>query len=315
MPTLKRWLDEGTHRLLGWEPDLSSQTSASQAGILLGDNTGIPAFRWYDKPAGKLMVTSKLETTSEVEHRLSTGQGLLADGGASRWNIFSGDATDCLCTYSAVHDKQRITSRGYVAYFTNPYTFSRTLALFVGDVVRERWQARRPGAPRRTAPDSPPFQVRLHPRRHDDGDAGGQPLHADLGHVPGRAGGLQHASSPTTRLPTIPASTGPTPSRCCGRWTGCSPPWSGRRRMAPRPYHFVVLSDHGQSMGATFKQRYGKTLSDLVDELISPDQEVKGFESTAEDTGNVNLALTEATRQGGKVAGLVKRATRRQHER
>ena len=142
MPTLQRWLTTGTHRLLGWEPDLSSQTSASQAGILLGDNTDIPAFRWYDKPAGKLMVTSKLATTSEVEHRLSNGQGLLSDGGASRWNIFSGDAPDCLCTYSAVGDKKRITSRAYVAYFTNPYTFARTLALFIGDVVRERRQAR-----------------------------------------------------------------------------------------------------------------------------------------------------------------------------
>jgi hypothetical protein len=32
MPTLKRWLDEGTHKVTGWETDLSSQTGASQAG-------------------------------------------------------------------------------------------------------------------------------------------------------------------------------------------------------------------------------------------------------------------------------------------
>src|SRR5436305_9393483 len=29
---------------------------------------------------------------------------------------------------------------------------------------------------------------------------------------------------------------------------------------APRPYKFIVLSDHGQSLGATFKQRYGKSI-------------------------------------------------------
>ena len=28
---------------------------------------------------------------------------------------------------------------------------------------------------------------------------------------------------------------------------------------APRPYHLVVLSDHGQSQGATFLDRYGET--------------------------------------------------------
>ena len=38
-------------------------------------------------------------------------------------------------------------------------------------------------------------------------------------------------------------------------------------QQAPRPYHFVVLSDHGQSAGATFKQRYHMTLEDLVQQL------------------------------------------------
>ena len=38
---------------------------------------------------------------------------------------------------------------------------------------------------------------------------------------------------------------------------------------APRPYKFVVLSDHGQSLGATFKQRYGKSLGEVVRDLMS----------------------------------------------
>ncbi len=33
---------------------------------------------------------------------------------------------------------------------------------------------------------------------------------------------------------------------------------------APRPYRLVVLSDHGQSQGATFLDRYGMSLEDLV---------------------------------------------------
>ena len=43
MPTLSRWLESGSHVLTGWETDTSSQTSASQAGILHGNNTNIPA--------------------------------------------------------------------------------------------------------------------------------------------------------------------------------------------------------------------------------------------------------------------------------
>src|SRR5829696_4638168 len=44
-PNMARWLAAGTHRLAEWETDLSSQTGASQAGILLGSNEDISAFR------------------------------------------------------------------------------------------------------------------------------------------------------------------------------------------------------------------------------------------------------------------------------
>jgi hypothetical protein len=43
---------------------------------------------------------------------------------------------------------------------------------------------------------------------------------------------------------------------------------------APRPYRYVILSDHGQSMGVTLKQRYGQTLPELVTSLISFDSRV-----------------------------------------
>jgi uncharacterized membrane protein YvlD (DUF360 family) len=49
MPTLKKWIENGTHSLTGWETDLSSQTGASQAGILHGNNDNLPAFRWVEK--------------------------------------------------------------------------------------------------------------------------------------------------------------------------------------------------------------------------------------------------------------------------
>ena len=57
-PTMARWLAEDTHRLLEWEPDLSSQTGASQAGILLGSNHDIPAFRWVEKETGTMVTCS-----------------------------------------------------------------------------------------------------------------------------------------------------------------------------------------------------------------------------------------------------------------
>ena len=76
-PTLARWLEDGTHRLAEWEPDLSSQTGASQAGILLGSNDDIVAFRWVEKERKALVVCSSPEDCAELERRHATGPGLL----------------------------------------------------------------------------------------------------------------------------------------------------------------------------------------------------------------------------------------------
>lgn len=43
MPTLQKWLQSGSHKILGWETDFSSQTEAMQSGILMGKNGEIPA--------------------------------------------------------------------------------------------------------------------------------------------------------------------------------------------------------------------------------------------------------------------------------
>src|ERR1700752_1337868 len=77
-PHMASWLERGTHRLAEWEPDLSSQTGASQAGILLGSNEDIPAFRWIGKERGRMMGCSSPEDCAGIEGRLSNGNGLLA---------------------------------------------------------------------------------------------------------------------------------------------------------------------------------------------------------------------------------------------
>src|SRR2546421_3308464 len=99
-PTLARWVGDGTHGLVEWETDLSSQTGASQAGILLGSNEDIPAFRWVEKETAKLVACSGPPDCAEIERRHASGRGLLADGGASRGNPPSGEAADVLLTCS-----------------------------------------------------------------------------------------------------------------------------------------------------------------------------------------------------------------------
>jgi hypothetical protein len=74
-------------------------------------------------------------------------------------------------------------------------------------------------------------------------------------------------------------------------------------KSAPRPYQFLVVSDHGQSTGATFRQRYGYTLEDFIRERLSSPGEVRMAKGEGEGWGHLNALLTEAVRTKG-VTGM-----------
>ena len=74
----------------------------------------------------------------------------------------------------------------------------------------------------------------------------------------------------------------------------------------PRPYRFVILSDHGQSLGATFRQRYGQTVEELIRERIQADTVREAVEPT-EQWGRLSTVLTEVSATDGAAS----RATRR----
>jgi hypothetical protein len=58
VPTLHRWIRDGSHVLLPWETGWSSQTGVSQCGILHGSTLDMPAFRWIDKTTGEVIVST-----------------------------------------------------------------------------------------------------------------------------------------------------------------------------------------------------------------------------------------------------------------
>ena len=103
----------------------------------------MPAFRWWEKEHGRAIVTNHPKDAAEIERRHSDGRGLLHADGASRANILSGDAPHTLLTMSTVLERDRPGRLGedYYAYFSNPYSVTRTLALVVGDIVQELFYA------------------------------------------------------------------------------------------------------------------------------------------------------------------------------
>ena len=144
-PEMASWIERGSHGLVEWETDFSSQTGASQAGILLGSNEDIPAFRWVEKETGRLMTCSAPADCAEIERRRATGIGLLVDGGASRGNLLSGEADHLILTVSRIEAEKR-ANPGYRAFFANGFNVTRVLVLLCWEVILELV-----AAPRRAA--------------------------------------------------------------------------------------------------------------------------------------------------------------------
>ena len=163
-PTMARWLAEKTHHLAEWETDLSSQTGASQAGILLGSNDNISAFRWVEKETGTLMTCSAPADCARIERERATGNGLLVNGGASRGNLLSGEADEQILTVSRIEAEKK-ANPGYRAFFANSLQrHSRARPLRLGSDPRV---GRRPArdAPGRATARSPRRPLPVHARR------------------------------------------------------------------------------------------------------------------------------------------------------
>ena len=76
------------------------------------------------------------------------------------------------------------------------------------------------------------------------------------------------------------------------------------RRYAPRPYEIVVLSDHGQTQGATFKQRNGYGLDELVERSLG--RAVTGIGEGDEQDA---MVARPSTRRPGGAARSARRTT------
>ncbi|MEV0562617.1 alkaline phosphatase family protein [Dactylosporangium sp. NPDC050588] len=262
LPNLGKWLRTGTHALVPWHTGLPATTPASQAGILHGSESEVPAFRWYEKATGRLVVTNRPKDAADVEARISTGRGLLADGGASISNVFSGDAPTSLLTFSNAGLPGR-TARGYLAFVASPYGFARAIVLSVGEMLKEIQQARRqrfrnvyPRVPRTGAYVAlravtnvllRDLNVSLIAEQMTRGAPAIFCDFVDYDEVAHHAGPLRPEAMQT--LEGL--------DRVLGTLHRLA-------QVAGRRYEIVVLSDHGQSQGATFSQRYGQTLEQVV---------------------------------------------------
>ncbi len=314
LPTLSRWVANGDHHLFPWETDWSSQTGACQAGLLHGSNDDMPAFRWWEKENGRAIVTNHPKDAAEIERRHSDGRGLLHEDGASRANILSGDAPHTLLTMSTV--LQRRPGRlgeDYYAYFSNPYSVTRTIALMVADIAHELFyaaqQRRRDIRPRIKRSFSYALVRSWGTVIQRDlqvaaviGDLyAGRPVgyttflaYDEVAHHSGveRVDALAVLRRLDRQLARIESAA----------------------QDASRPYHLVVLSDHGQSQGATFLDRYGESLEELVAKTCAAEHIDAEDAQSDESLSYLAASLTEAAGSEGMIGRAVRAITRKRQD-
>ncbi|HEY7025575.1 MAG TPA: phage holin family protein [Candidatus Limnocylindrales bacterium] len=317
VPIMSRWVSRGRMRLASWTTLLPSQTSASQAGILFGINDDIPAFRWYDKATRALFVSNRAVDAEQLERRLvdSGHPGLLHDDGASVGNLVSGGATRSYLTMSTMTDPSKGlgTSRSYLSFFLSPYGFVHAIVLGIAEMAKEIFQARRA----RLAGIEPRLDARgfPYPALRAMTNVLMRPLVSSLV-IEEMLRGTPTIYVTYTDYDEIAHHSGPARAESLDALDGVDRALGSLARAAedaPRPYHFVVLSDHGQSLGATFKQRYGKPLDALIRQLMGGADEVAAAVEELEQWRVVNTFVSELSHARG--AKTVARTAIRQRDK
>jgi len=283
MPTVKSMM-ESTHNLRMWETDLSSQTGASQAGILHGNNEDITAFRWIEKENdNQMMQCSGVSMVKVLESRISDGNGLLVDNGASRSNLFSGDTDNVIFTFSKILNIRKLYNKAWFSVFSNPSNFARIVSLFLAEMVLE------------IISQLKHWIKNIQPR-----------INRGITYIPVRAatnvfmreintstligdmmvGDIDVAYSTYLGYDEIAHHSG---VRDEDSWYALRGMDKQIKRLiktnkyTPRKYQFVIQSDHGQTNGATFKQRYGESFEDFVKSLLPANMKMFAKMTSNED--------------------------------
>ena len=284
MPTVKSMIDSETHTLKNWETDLSSQTGASQAGILHGNNEDITAFRWVEKENdNQIMQCSGVTKVKILEERISDGNGLLVDNGASRSNLFSGDTDNVIFTFSKITDMKKLYNGAWYSIFSNPNNFARIVVLLVEDMIHEivsqlkhKILNIRPRISRGIAYIPTRAATNVFMREINT-----ETLIGDM-----MVGDIDVAYSTYLGYDEIAHHSGVKDEDAWFALKGMDKQikrlFNGNK-YSPREYQFVIQSDHGQTNGATFKQRYGQSFEDFIKSLLPQDINMYAEMSSNED--------------------------------
>ena len=304
-PTLERLLAGGQFALRRWFCGLPSATPYCQAGIMHGENAGIPAFRFYDKPARRVITCNAPQGVQYIRDRL-TSPGALA-GGSSYVNLIDGDAQTVAFT---VATRERLSvyrrlggTRMALLIVLHPIRVLRMGVQSVFEWLREEWE-RAWGEYSRRATHAEgifPFVRILSNVVVRELQTLAIMLDVYLG-VPViystfmQYDELAHHFGPSSRQALKDLRR--TDRRIAEIWRMA-------QTMGRRGYDLVVLSDHGMTPAVSYRVRFRESLGSTVQRILDGDARLAGdtrlesFASFADTSeyADVGAAVLETAEQ------------------
>jgi uncharacterized membrane protein YvlD (DUF360 family) len=301
MPTLTSLLSSGSHRLVGWECEIPSMTTSTQAGILHGVHGEVPAFYWYEKKTRKLRSSADPRDLHDVQKQVSNGKGLLKDDGVSVSNLFSGDAPRTIMTVGTLLDDDgglNADPYDYFGYLLNPYNLYRGIVGMLGEAAIEAYQAIR-----QWARNEQPRIRRLGLFTFHRGAANVILRDATTWSViASMYQGRRIIYCDFQGYDEVAHFAGPETGDAVGTLKSIDRQVRQimlAAREAPRTYQFVILSDHGQTTSPVFQSIYGKPLDQIVREVIQAGPSIRFSTGKGEGSRYVAAFLNDLSRSHG----------------
>jgi len=316
-PTIARLMREG-FALRRWFCGLPSATPYCQAGMFHGENDGIPAFRFYDKAARKVITCNAPHGVQYIRDRIHS-QGALA-GGSSYVNLLDGDAQTVAFTV-ATREKMSVYrrlggTRMALLMLLHPIRMARMVVQGAFEWLLEEWERAR---------------VELTGRAtHAEGIF---PFIRILSNVVVRELqtmailldvylGVPVIYSTFMQYDELAHHFGPSSKQALSdlRRTDAriSEIWRMAQLAGGRGYDLVILSDHGMTPALSYRVRFGESLGATVQQILDAIPRAdkpapRSLASYAEDTeyADIGPEVVEAFAQLTPVKFGARRAIRR----
>jgi uncharacterized membrane protein YvlD (DUF360 family) len=316
MPATSALMGLGTHRLHRWQSGVPSNTPAVQSGLFYGSRAKIPGYRWYDRAADRVLVSSSPSDLREAERAAAEGRdALLADGSCIN-SLLSGGAAKRLLTLSVMRgtrgDRRADERADFNLFWLNPWAYTSAVFSTVWEfmaalvwMVISRFNPRKKII-RRTLRDAAARAV---------GNAFLREtaffwLEQDV------ARGVPIIYSNFVGYDEVAHMAGPDAGEAQATLTSFDRKLQRLRRQlqrAPVNYDLVLLADHGQSPSIPFRVVTGQTLEELVTDLSG--QTVPAYHSGEIDTAYVNGLLADLREEDAALSPWIASRSRRTLER